>query len=69
MFYLVQPYGVGRDRYQRATVVSAHVSIEAAYAELDRIAAKLVSGGNRSDAIELYVVDEARQPVRRPSVQ
>jgi hypothetical protein len=46
-----------------------HDSIEAAYAELDRIAARLNGHGLAGDVIELLVVDENRKPVARRGVQ
>ena len=66
-FYLVQPWG--RDRYQQATVTSTHDTVEDAYARLDAIAEKLQRDGAPPDYLELYVVDEQRQPVARPGVQ
>jgi hypothetical protein len=58
MFYIVEPYVTGPTRYQQATIVSEHVTAEAAYAELDRIAETLAADGNPSDALELHVVDD-----------
>ena len=60
-FYLVQPWG--RDRYRQATVQSIHDTVEDAYARLDAIAEKLQRDGAPPDYLELYVVDEQRQPV------
>jgi len=54
---------------RQATVVSTHESVEAAYAELDRIAIRLHGHGLAGDVIELLVVDESRQRVARPGVQ
>lgn len=67
MFYLVQPYG--RDRTREATIVSGHETVEAAYAELDRLAARLHGHGLAGDVVELTVVDEERQPIPRPGAQ
>ncbi len=66
-FYLVQPWG--RDRYRQATVQSIHDTVEDAYARLDAIAEKLQRDGAPPDYLELYVVDEQRQPVTRPGAQ
>ena len=66
MFYLVQPWG--RDRYRQATVQSIHDTVEDAYARLDAIAEKLQRDGAPPDYLELYVVDEQRQPVVWPGV-
>ena len=66
-FHLVQPWG--RDRYRQATVQSIHDTVDEAYAWLDAIAEKLQRDGAPSDYLELYVVDEQRQPVARPGAQ
>tara|TARA_B100000315_G_C14224954_1_gene428217 strand:+ start:261 stop:467 length:207 start_codon:yes stop_codon:yes gene_type:complete len=67
LYYLVQPWG--RDRYREATVVDIHGSVTAAYQALDAIAKKLQRAGAPDDWLELYVVDDERQPVPRPGVQ
>jgi len=66
-FYLVQPWG--RHRYRQATIQSIHDTVDDAYARLDAIAEKLRRDGAPPDYLELYVVDEQRQPVTRPRVQ
>jgi hypothetical protein len=66
MFYIVQPYASGPDRARQATIVSTHETVEAAYAELDKIAARLNGHGLAGDVRELLVVDEHREPRRRP---
>jgi hypothetical protein len=66
-FYIVQPYGP--DRGRQATIVSTHESIEAAYAELDRIAARQNGHGLAGDVVELIVVDDDRRRIARPSAQ
>ena len=65
--YVVQPWG--RDRYHQATVTSVHDTVAAAYAKLDASAAKLQRHGRPPGYLELYVVDDERQPVARPGVQ
>ncbi len=62
-YSIVQPWG--RDRYRQATVQSVHDTVDDAYARLDAIAEKLQRDGAPRDYLELYVVDEQRQPVRR----
>ena len=62
-FYLVQPWG--RDRNRQATVQSIHDTAKDASARPDAIAEKLQRDGAPPDYLELYVVDEQRQPVRR----
>ncbi len=66
-FYLVQPGG--RDRYRQATVQSIHDTVDDAYARLVAIAETLQRDGAPPDYLELYVVDEQRQPVTRLGVQ
>ncbi len=66
-FYLVQPWG--RDRYRQATVQSIHDTVDDAYARLDAIAEKLQRDGAPPDYLELYVMDDEREPVARPGVQ
>ena len=64
-FYVVQPWG----RYRQATVTSIHDTVDNAYARLDAISVKLQRDGAPPDTLELYVVDEQRQPVARAGVQ
>ena len=63
-YLLVQPWG--RDTYRQAGPISSHATVEEAYAELDRIAAKLARDDLPEDTLELYVVDENREPVTWP---
>ena len=56
-------------RDTQATVQSIHDTVDDAYARLDAIAEKLQREGAPPDYLELYVVDEQRQPVTRPGVQ
>ncbi len=65
--YLVQPWGP--DRSRQATVTSIHDTAADAYARLDAIAEQLERDGAPPDYLELYVVDEQRQPVTRPGGQ
>ena len=64
IYHLVQPWG--RDRYRQAGPISNHPTAEEAYDELDRIAARLAEDDLPEDTLELYVVDEHREPVPRP---
>ena len=66
-YYLVQPWG--RDRYRQATVVGIHETVTDAYDALDAIAEKLHRDSAPDGYLEIYVVDEERQPVIRPGVQ
>ena len=54
---------------RQATVQSIHDTVDDAYAWLDAVAEKLQRDGAPSDYLELYVVDEQRQPVARPGAQ
>ena len=69
-FHLVQSWG--RDTDRQATVIGTHATAEDAYAELDRIAAKLARDDLPEDDLEIYVVDDQREPVprsvKRPNV-
>ncbi len=67
MFHLVQPWG--DDKYSQATIVSTHTTVAEAYAELDRIGEKLHQDEAPEGTLEIYVVDEGRQPVSRPGAQ
>ena len=63
-FHLAEPWGP--DTYRQATVVSTHATVGAAFAKLDRIAEKLQRDGAPERYLEIYVVNEAREPVARP---
>jgi len=63
-YRIVQPWGP--DKSRQSTVVTERETIAAAFAEIDRIAAQMVSTGSPSDAIELIVIDESGGIVRRP---
>ena len=64
IYHLVQPWG--RDKYRQAGRISSHPTVEEAYAEMDRYAARLAEDDLPADTLELYVVDENREPVPRP---
>lgn len=64
-YRVVQPWGP--DKASQSTVVTERDTIEAAFAEIDRIAGQMVSTGSPSNAIELIVIDEAGRIVRRPN--
>ncbi len=66
-YHIVQTWG--SDSYRHATVLSTHDTVDDAYARLDEIAETLQRDGAPPDYLELYVVDEQRQPVARPGVQ
>jgi hypothetical protein len=63
-FRVVQPWG--RDVAQQSTCLSEHSSIADAFAEIDRLAERMVQTGSRSDEIELVVVDADGNVVSRP---
>ena len=66
-YHLVQPWG--RDRFCDATVVGVHATVTDAYDRLDEIAEKLQRDRAPDGYLEIYVVDEERQPMIRPGVQ
>jgi len=47
-------------------LISEHPTAAAAFAEIDRLASEMVRTGAPSNAIELIVVDQAGEIVRRP---
>ena len=62
-----QPAGTGSAQILRSmSPNSSHPTAEKAYAELDRIAARLAEDDLSADTLELYVVDEHREPLPRP---
>jgi hypothetical protein len=63
-FRVVQPWR--RDKARQASVISEHASVGQAFADIDRMAAQMVRTGDRSDAVELLVVDTEDQIVSRP---
>jgi hypothetical protein len=67
-FYIVQPYVTGPNRFHHATIVRSFITAADAFAELDRMAARLDHFRIASDALEYVVVDEERRPVKRDGV-
>ncbi len=67
MFHLVQPWG--DDKYREATIRSTYGTVAGAYAALDRIGEKLHQDEAPEGTLEIYVVDDGRQPVPRPGAQ
>jgi hypothetical protein len=63
-YRIVQPYG--RNRAREATLISEHATAADAFAEIDRLSARMVRGGAPSSAIELIVVDPEGRIVQRP---
>lgn len=63
-YRVVQPWG--RDRAREATEVSAHATVAAAFAAIDRMAAQMVRTGAPSDSIELIVIDPHYRILQRP---
>ncbi len=64
MYLLVQPRDAGPKMFEHAMVVGEFETLEAAYAELERYAARLRERPELPpDRVDLYVVDENRKPV------
>ena len=63
-YYLVQPWDSGPKMFEHATVVGEFETLAAAYAELERYAARLRERGLPPDRVAVYVVDEDRKPVQ-----
>jgi hypothetical protein len=63
-YRIVQPWG--KDRAAEATIVSEHAPLSAAFAEIDRLSARMVRTGAPSDAVELIVIDGEGRIVQRP---
>jgi hypothetical protein len=63
-FRVVQPWG--HDRARQATIVSTHATASEAFAEIDRLAERMVRTGDRSDAVALIVVNEHGDIIERP---
>ncbi len=64
-YYLVQPWDSGAKMFEHATVVGEFETLEAAYSELERYAARLRERDLPPDRVAVYVVDEDRKPVLR----
>lgn len=62
-FAIVQPWG---DKPGEVTVISRHLTAAHAFAELDRLVDTMVSSGMATNALELYVVNDRGERVRRP---
>jgi hypothetical protein len=67
-FYIIQPYVSDPNRFHHATIVRSFKSAAAAFAELDRMGARLDQFRIASDALGYVVVDEERRPVKREGV-
>ena len=63
-YRVVQPYG--RDKARESTVISEHQTAADAFAEIDRLSARMVRTGAPSDAVEFLVVDAAGRIIQRP---
>jgi hypothetical protein len=63
-FRLVQPWG--KDPNLESTTVSLHGTAEEAFAEIERLADRIMATGDRPDAIALVVIGpDGRVVVRR----
>jgi hypothetical protein len=67
-FHIVQPYTDKADRLLTAILMRSFDTAAEAFAELDRIGARLQGFDIPGDAIEMLVVDEQRRPVKRLNV-
>jgi hypothetical protein len=63
-YRVVQPWG--RDIGIQHTVVSEHLTIEEAYAAIDRLSAQMMQTGAPPEALQLIVLDEHGNPMPRP---
>jgi hypothetical protein len=63
-FRVIQPWG--KDKAREATLISEHPTAADAFAEVDRLSVRMVRTGAPSDAVELIVVDDRGDVVRRP---
>ena len=66
--YIVQTYASGPYRFHKATVVRSFDTAAEAFAELERLGARVDHFEIPQDALELVVVDEQRQRVKRNGV-
>jgi hypothetical protein len=66
-YRIVQPWGPN-DKATQSTVVTERDTIEAAFAEIDRLAIQMVANGVPCDTIELIVVDEDRPTCPVPRI-
>jgi hypothetical protein len=57
-----------KSRHSLLRFVSVHESVEGAYRELDAMADRLQCHGLAGDVLDLLVVDEQSQEVRRPGL-
>jgi hypothetical protein len=55
------------DKARQSTTVRTFETVESAFAELDRLAGRMLEAGTPRDAIEFVVVDQDGQIVRRPN--
>jgi hypothetical protein len=65
LFRIVQPWGA-HHKAQQSTLISEHPTAADAFAEIDRLTARMVRTGAPSDAVELLVIDQAGVIVQRP---
>jgi hypothetical protein len=66
-FRVVQPWGPHKGR--QATLISEHLTVAAAFLEIDRLSSEMVRTGAESNAVELLLVDADDQVVVRPDAQ
>ena len=66
-YRVVQPWG--RDKARQAILLSEHLTLERAFAVIDRLAAEMARTGATSDAVELIVGNDRGEIMRRPEGQ
>jgi hypothetical protein len=64
-FRVVQPWG--RDPNVESTTVSVHATADETFAEIERLADRIIATGDRSDAITLVVIGPDGRVVERRS--
>jgi hypothetical protein len=62
----VQPWGP--DRGRQATLISEHRTAAEAFADIDRLIARMIRTGARADAVELLVINANGTVVQRLAV-
>jgi hypothetical protein len=65
MFRIVQPWG--NDPAREGTTLSQHETAEEAFAEIDRLAIRMVKTGSAPDSVKLVVVNPYGEVIYRPA--
>jgi hypothetical protein len=64
MFHIVQPCANGPRRFEYATIIASHLTVDDAFDELERVRAILGTHGLTALASELTIVTADRSPIR-----